>query len=144
MDPYRDPPELRHSILVVGLGGQLVGLDARTGEVRWRNMLPNGGIGPVHIAFRLGVLVVSPEDMMVCRIDYLTGRTLWSRPTSGQGRATILVEPDLIVIAKAGIIDGFDHAGAHLWKKGLRGHGDGPTALAFPGNVAQADPTGSL
>lgn len=140
MDPYRDAPAATEpAILVVGMGGQVVGLDRMSGEIKWRNMLPNGGIGPVHIAFRLDALMVSPDDAVLYRLDYLSGRTLWARPTSGLGRATILVEPGLIVVAKGGHVDGFDHAGNRLWKQPLRGNGCGPSALAFPGNVAQAD-----
>lgn len=72
----------------------------------------------------------------------LTGETLWERPTREAGRATILVEPDLIVVGKGGYLNAYDHRGKPLWFQELRGRGLGRLSLAFPGNIAQADEAG--
>jgi outer membrane protein assembly factor BamB len=146
MEPYRDAPgpaEADRSVLVVGIDGYLVGIDRKTGEQRWENPLVVGGAeGEVFIALRYGALVVSAFDALVMRVDYLTGATLWERPTRDTGRATILVEPDLIVVGKGGYINAYDHNGRPLWFQELRGRGLGRLALAFPGNIAQADEAG--
>lgn len=146
MDAYRDAvvgSEIDRCVIVVGLGGGLVGLDRQTGEVRWKNNLPGGGSHEVFLAFRYGVLVVSAHGDGLFRVDYLTGQTLWSVTTTGSGRATILVEPDLILVGKGGQLDAFDHHGRRVWQQRLPGRGLGPLALALPGNVAQADDSGS-
>jgi outer membrane protein assembly factor BamB len=142
---YREqemPAEADRSILVIAINGRVRGLDRFNGALRWANDLFEGGTGPVHVAFRYGVLVVSAGGKQVFRLDYTTGATLWSAPTRSEGRATIVIEPDLIVIAKGGYIDAFSHAGQHYWQQPLTGLGTGRIALAFPGNVAQADDAG--
>ena len=60
--------------------------------------------------------------------------------TQSEGRATIVIEPDVIVVAKSGYIDAYGHDGRHFWTQPLTGMGVGATALGFPGNVAQAEP----
>lgn len=139
---YREqelPPEADRSILLVGLNGVVVGLDRETGTKRWENQLPGGGTGTVFIAQRYGLLIVSASRERVYRLDYRTGKTVWTKNTSSAGRATIVVESDLIVVAKGGYVDAFDHDGAALWRQPLRGKGLGRVALGFPGNLAQAD-----
>ena len=130
------------SILVLGISGVVVGISRATGEPCWRNTLNGGGGGEVFLAFRHGVLVVSAAGGALFRIDHRNGDTLWRSVTSGSGRATIVVEPDLIVVAKGGYVDGFGHDGKLRWKQPLRGMGMGRMALAFPDNVSQADGAG--
>jgi outer membrane protein assembly factor BamB len=146
MEPYREssgPAEADRSILVVGIDGFLFGIDRASGEQRWENELPGGGHGEVFVALRYGVLAVSAGDDLLFRIDYATGKTLWSVRTRGTGRATILVEPDLIVVGKGGYLNAYDHRGKPLWLQELKGRGLGRLALGFPGNVAQSDDAGS-
>src|SRR5688500_16048249 len=110
MEPYRESPspvEADRSIMVVGIDGHLVGIDRKTGEQRWENPLVVGGEGEVFIALRYGALVVSAFDALLVRVDYLTGETLWERQTRDTGRATILIEPDLIVVGKGGYLNAF-------------------------------------
>lgn len=146
MEPYREQPppvEVDRTILVVGIGGNVLGLDRFTGQVRWENGLPGGGYGEVYIALRFGVLMVSARDNEIYRLDYHTGKTMWQQQTSSRGRATILIEHDHIVVGKGGELDAFDHHGRPLWRQQLEGRGIGSVALAFPGNVAQADDAGT-
>ena len=135
--------EADRSVLVVGVAGKVVGLERYTGQLRWRNDLPGGGMGEVFIAFRYGALIVSAGGDAIFRLDYATGATLWQGRTQSVGRATIVIEPDVIVVAKSGYIDAFGHDGRHFWTQPLSGMGVGATALGFPGNVAQADDAGS-
>ncbi len=138
-----DPPlEADRSILVVGLNGAVVGLDRETGAIRWKNPLVASGGHEVFIAFRFGLLVVSAAGDQLISIDYRNGLTRWASPTQSAGRATILIEHDRVVCAKGGYLDCFDHDGRALWSQPLTGLGLGAIALAFPGNVAQADQRG--
>jgi hypothetical protein len=133
------PLESDRSILVLGVSGACLGLSRATGEVTWRNILSRGGGGEVSVAFRFGVVAVSAAGHALFRLDYRTGDTLWQAETSGGGRATIVVEPELIVVAKGGYVDAFGHDGSRHWRQPLKGIGEGRMALAFPGNVAQPD-----
>jgi outer membrane protein assembly factor BamB len=141
--PYREQEmlaETDRSILVVATNGKVRGLDRASGAIRWSNDLTGGGIGSVFVAFRFGVLAVSAIGAKVFRLDYATGATLWVADTSGGGgRAAIVIEPDLMFVAKAGQVDAFDHDGVRLWSQPLRGLGVSGVALGFSGNLAQAD-----
>ena len=142
---YRDPIDPDRAILVVGINGMVYGLDRVTGATRWSNVLSYGGHGEVFVAWRHDVLVVSADANQVYRLDPLTGDTRWRAPTSGEGRATIVIEPDCIVVGKGSRIDCFDLDGHRLWSRAVSGGGKGHwrAALGFPGNVAQADEPGS-
>jgi outer membrane protein assembly factor BamB len=141
--PYREQEmlaETDRSIPVVATNGKVRGLDRTSGAIRWSNDLTGGGIGSVFVAFRFGVLAVSALGAKVFRLDYATGATLWEAETSGGGgRAAIVIEPDLMFVAKAGQVDAFDHDGIRLWTQPLRGLGLSGVALGFSGNLAQAD-----
>jgi hypothetical protein len=143
--PYREHEmlaETDRSILVVATVGKVRGIDRQSGAIRWSNDLPGGGIGGVYVAFRFGVLAVSALGAKVFRLDYATGATLWEAETSGgAGRATIVIEPDLLFVAKAGQVDAFDHDGVRLWTQSLRGLGLSGIAMGFSGNLAQSDET---
>src|SRR5688572_26763761 len=134
--PYRTDEaiaEANRSILVVALGGEVLGIDSATGDLLWRNRLPGGGDEEVFVASRYGVLVVSSDSSALYRLDYATGATMWQVHTSASGRATIVIEPELIVVAKGGEVDAFDHDGGRRWSNKLAGMGYGRIALAFPG-----------
>ena len=134
--------EADRSLLVVGVAGKVIGLERDTGQLRWRNDLRGGGTGEVFIAFRYGALVVSANGDAVFRLDYTTGRNPVAGADPECRRATIVIEPEVIVLAKSGYLDAFRHDGQKLWTQPLTGM-VGATALGFPGNVAQADDAGS-
>ena len=91
---------------------------------------------------RKSVVVASADtDSIVC-LDYLTGELRWAQRTHSAGRATILIEPEQIVCAKAGYVDCYTPDGQRRWRQPLTGHGVGRVALGYPGNVAQADERG--
>jgi outer membrane protein assembly factor BamB len=132
-------PEADRSILVVGIGGRVIALDRATGTTRWSTRLVPGDDAEVYVALRYGVLAVSAFRARIFVLDYQTGEPRWTAQTSSSGRATIVIEPDLIVCAKGGEIDCWDHEGRHLWTRGVPDETPSRAALAFPGNVAQAD-----
>jgi outer membrane protein assembly factor BamB len=133
------PPEVDRSLLVVGLNGHLLGINRELGAVAWTNKLPGGGHGALFLAMRYGVLVASAHGSSIFRVDYRFGHTLWRAETTSAGRATILIEPDCIVVAKSGYLDCFTHDGEKLWSQPFTGLGVGAVAMGFPGNVVQAD-----
>lgn len=134
------PPD--RSILVVGLAGKVLGLDRDTGAIAWISPLPELTRDEVFIAVGYGVVVASADtDSIVC-LDYLTGELRWAQRTHSAGRATILIEPEQIVCAKAGYVDCYTPDGQRRWRQPLTGHGVGRVALGYPGNVAQADERG--
>jgi outer membrane protein assembly factor BamB len=125
---------------VFALGGRVGGMDRSTGEVRWLKEF--GDSEEVFLVVTDDVVLASSEEPILWCLDYLTGRTLWHAPTTGKGRATIVLDRDQIVVAKAGYVNCFDRTGKHLWSNLLKGYGIGRVALGFPGNVAQADDLG--
>lgn len=136
-------PELDRSTLVVGISGRLFGIDRATGDVRWQYAIPGWVKGEVFLAVRYGLVIASAFSGRIVALDYQSGAERWIAETTASGRASIVVESDLIVCAKGGYVDAFDHAGAKRWSQPLRGAGQGRIALGFPGNVAQADDAGS-
>jgi outer membrane protein assembly factor BamB len=144
---YREAPvlpELDRSVLVVGLNGRVFGLERTSGAVRWVFQLDIGGLGSyeVFLAIRYGVVVASSWGDQIVVLDYQTGALRWAAKTTSPGRATILLETDVVICAKSGYLDCFDHYGQRLWSQPLTGYGGGGTALGFPGNIAQADEPG--
>ena len=132
------PPEVDRSILVVGISGTVLGIDRATGRTVWRTDLPGWRGGAVFLAMRYGLVVVSSESDQLAALDYRTGATRWTARTGAAGRATIVIESDLIVCAKGGWLDAFDHEGRRFWTEEL-GLGAAVMSLGFPGNVVQAD-----
>ena len=140
---YREQDAPAPAVLVVGIHGNLVGIDRATGAILWKNGLEEGGYGTVYIALSQGRVFASAGGKRVFAVDMRTGATLWSAETSGYGRATMLVELDEIYVAKSGYLDCFDRYGNRRWTQKLEGLGTGPVALGVPGNVAQADDKGA-
>jgi outer membrane protein assembly factor BamB len=143
MSEYRDRPEplpSDRSVLVIGLNGWVIGIDRATGQKRWETSIR--GSAEVYLAIGFGVVAASAWGGVLHVLDYLTGRILWERPTKSPGRATIVIEPDQIVCAKAGYVDCYSPDGRLLWQQTLSGKGEGRTSIGYPGNVAQADERG--
>ncbi|MBI5516275.1 MAG: PQQ-binding-like beta-propeller repeat protein [Deltaproteobacteria bacterium] len=129
------------SILVFALQGRVGGMDRSTGEVRWLREFGDGG--EVFLVVTDEVVLASSDAPELWCLDYTTGKALWQSPTTGRGRATIVLDRDQVVVAKGGYVNCFDRTGKHLWSNLLKGYGTGRIALGFPGNVAQADDQGS-
>jgi len=146
VDPYRTQQassEADRSIVVATRAAMVVGIDRATGALRWSTELPERGTGEIFLAMRYGCLVVSGTSERVYRLDYATGELLWTQAVSEIGRATVLIEPDLILVAKSQYVDALDHGGARLWRVVVEGNGDDSRmSLGVWGNVAQADDPG--
>jgi outer membrane protein assembly factor BamB len=132
-----------HPVLVIGIHGQVLGVDAASGEIRWQDGLKGGGYGEVALAISETHVVASALHGKVFCFRYPTGEPLWEASTSAMGRATIVIEGELVFVAKNGEVDCFSLDGRRLWSQPLKGKSVGRIALGFPGNVVQADDRGS-
>lgn len=130
-------------ILIVGIGGQVVGIDATSGRVQWEDGLKGGGYGEVALAATSRYVFASATGAMLFCFNYTTGALLWKTETSAMGRATIVVQDERVYVAKGGEINCFTFDGRRLWSQELPGRGLGSIALGFPGNIVQADDRGS-
>jgi outer membrane protein assembly factor BamB len=130
------------SLLIVALRGRVHAIDRATGQVRWHNELALGAMGPVALAIGYGVIIAAAETGDVYCLDYATGATRWQQHAQARGRATVVVEPDLVACVRAGYVDAFAPDGSVLWRQPLSGAGQGAAAIGFPGNVVQADAIG--
>jgi outer membrane protein assembly factor BamB len=132
-----------HDILILGISGQLVGLDALTGAIRWQDGMKGGGYGEVSLAANDELVFASAQSAKLFCYRYQTGELLWAADTSSSGRATIIVEGRLVFCAKAGEVDAFTFTGERQWTQALKGKGIGRIAMGFPGNLVQADDRGA-
>lgn len=138
---YRESYEENRSVLVLAISGHVVGIDTTTGQERWRNDLKGGGYGVVELEIRAGLVFATAQLAHVYCLDYLTGETRWVADASRQGRGTMLVDGERVIVAKGGVVDCFTLGGQRLWTQELRGLGTGAVAMGLPGNVRQADAT---
>lgn len=140
---HRDNTKEDRSILVVGIGGNVLGLDRATGEERWRVEVDprfDGGTGTIELVVHRGRVIATGSTKDIVFIDYLTGEELARIQTSGgKGRASMLVDGDVLIVGKEGRIDCYTLDGDYRWENGLKGLGYGELALGFPDNVRQAD-----
>jgi outer membrane protein assembly factor BamB len=96
--PYEGALHLAGDLLLVRTRGELLGLDAATGEVRARTAVPlldlrQGGLAG-------GVLVSKVEGPEGCALigwDVAAGRERWSRPVEWSLWAPLSVQGDLVV-----------------------------------------------
>jgi hypothetical protein len=134
---------MAHDLIVAAVGGKVLGIDAMTGQVRWENGMEGGGYGEVGLAIANDRIVVSAARGKVFCLAYPSGAELWTAKTSSMGRATILIEGELVLVAKSGKLDCFDLAtGEERWSQPLPRTGYGSVAIGAPGNVVQADEIG--
>lgn len=139
---YREDGREDRSILVTAFNGTLFGLDPTTGAVRWRHALGHGGT--VELQLHAGRVFASTSQALFC-FEYPSGVLLGQVriPTKYWGRPTMLIEGDRVFLGTSGELSCFDLSGNVLWTQPFQGDGLGAMALAFPGNVRQADDLGS-
>lgn len=139
---YRQDGEVEHAVLVLGLGGQVLGMNVQDGTVLWEHRIEPAG--EVELAFR-GDRVYATAGHFLCAIRYPDGAPLFRVEVPGtyKGRPSMVIEGGRILLATRGEITCFDLDGRQLWHDGLTGRGVGSVSLGFPGNVRQADDAGS-
>lgn len=131
----QSPP---NQVLVIGNGGNVLGLDPMTGNTRWE--VTTKGAGAVELAIEGGV-VIAANDVNVSFIDYSTGHVHAIVPlsTDKMGRPTMVVAGGHLFIGRPGEICCMTLRGQPVWKKDLLGRGLRSISLGFPGNIRQAD-----
>lgn len=131
------------SVVVIGISGKLIGVDAATGETRWENNMKGGGYGAVGLAITDDKIFASAASAMIFCLSYPDGEQLWTADTSASGRSSIVVEGDRVFVSKGGEIDCYTLDGKRVWSQALKGAGVGRTAIGVPHNVVQSDDYGS-
>lgn len=129
------------SLLIIGIKGYAVAVDRTTGAERWRVKLEDSWEGnPVELLVSGGIVYATGKSQDVFWLDYATGRELRRAATTAvSGRATMVLEGDWLIVARAGSVDCFTADGAKLWHNELQGLGHGTISLGFPDNVRQGD-----
>lgn len=135
------PSTENRSLLIIGIRGHAVAVDRNTGEERWRVKLEDSWEGnPVELLVSGDIVYATGSSREVYWIDYSTGHELrHASTTAASGRATMLLDGDSLVVARAGSVDMFSVDGARRWHNELQGLGHGAISLGFPGNVRQGD-----
>lgn len=139
---YRQDAAPDRTLLVTAFNGQLFAVDRATGNVRWQvTDIPGYGIFEVAIEGNV-VIAVSPTSLAF--VDYLTGTKLGVVEIDGEHsrRPTMIVEGGCIYIGRDGELSCYTTQGQRVWHQPFKGRGLGSMALAFPGNVRQADDVG--
>lgn len=138
--PYRSARALPR-VLVVAFNSHVIGVDPTSGLRVWYwTPLPAVSVFAWRVAITGDHVLVAGGDLVAC-LAYDTGKELWRR-TSPVGARTLLVEGDRFFLAGSGDLAAFElETGKLLWHEPFKGHGHGAVALAFPGNVVQADET---
>ena len=129
----------KEEYLIVGLEASIVAIHPETGLEIWRNDMSLGGHSFVALAVSSDLVFASANAKRLFCIDKQTGITRWSQPTSGMGRATLIVNDTSVFVSKGGCIDAFTLDGTHLWGKSLKNLGKKPASLAYGLQVSQAD-----
>jgi outer membrane protein assembly factor BamB len=77
---------MNDKILIIGIGGHAVGVDAATGAELWRTKLKGGDFVTVHDA---GAHVLAGAAGELFCLDTATGQVLWKNKLKGLGTGLI-------------------------------------------------------
>lgn len=139
---YRQDGSEDRSVLVIGLSGNVIGIDPASGAALWEHKLRMGS--EIELVVQGNRVFACSYRTLAC-IDYPSGHLVGQVEidTKHPGRATMLLEGDRLFVATHGELFAFTLDGKQLWKQPLKGKGIGCISLGFPGNVRQADDTGN-
>ena len=125
-------------ILVMTIGGTILGIDPRTGDVSWAHELSAVQAPTALVVTATRIFACNPPRL-VC-LEYPTGAKRWSASVARGSCPTILLVGELLYVSSAlGHLECFTVEGQPLWHTPLKGRGTGGVALGMPGNVMQAD-----
>lgn len=124
-------------LLVAAFSGRVFGIDPASGEIQWEHELESAGNAASVVINEQAIFAATFSNLSMIR--YPTGELVWSVSTSVRGRATLLLEGGLLLVAKGGEIEAFGLDGNPVWRNRFKGKGTGNAVLGVPGNVAQAD-----
>ena len=122
---YREVLE-GESIVVVGAGNAVIGLDRETGGRRWRHDVDLALGGAVHGVRVIDRMVAALAGHWVVALDYRTGALCWKHRLAHPA-LTLLVHRDRWFVAGQGEVTALSEGGEALWHDRLAGLGlDGP------------------
>ena len=135
---YRD--ETPHSYLVTAFNSVVVMLDPATGEERWRVDVA-GTLGlPIRLHAREHDLIaLAASELVVLALN--DGSVLLRIAIPGAtSTGVLLVQNERAFVSASGVLTCIDlDRGVIAWRNDFPGTGYGPSALAMPGVVVQAD-----
>lgn len=121
-------------IMVVPVRGKLVGLHVRTGEMLWWNQLTHQDHGITDLVIDRELVFATTSTQMLFCIEYLTGRTRWTAPTTSPS-AILLVDGPRIFVSHGDDVHCYNIQGYRLWRQKLPGMAMSRTGLGLPGHV---------
>jgi outer membrane protein assembly factor BamB len=133
---YRESPD-GETIVVVGVGKAVIGLDRETGQRLWHQDadVPLGGA--VHAVRVVGELAVALAGHSVMALDYRTGEVRW-KVRLAHPAVTLLVHGDRWFVGSQGEVSALSDAGQLLWHDDFPGMGlQGPAIAIGARGVAQ-------
>jgi len=130
--------ESGREIVVAAMNGTVFGVDVSTGAEAWRHHLGRHSLVRLAVA---GSCVYALGRGTLAFIEIATGRLLGQIATEMKLHATLLVVGERIFIGdNLGDIECYSaRDGRRLWRSQLETVGATDVALAFAGQVAQAD-----
>lgn len=135
------------SLLIVGFGSQLFGVDASTGAVRWEVTLgEQNNLQEVEIAIADGV-VIAANSTAIYFVDYRTGQLYGEAPMAHKDtvRPVMLVDENLLYVTGNGAVSAYTLRGQVVWTQPFEGKKSwgnvANVSLAMPDNIRQADAT---
>ena len=133
------PRQANRVILVLTARGKLVGLSRDSGELIWWNQLTHQDHGITDLAITEDTIFATTSTQMLFCIDYRTGATRWTAPTTS-ARAKILVDGSYVFVVHSDDVNCFNIHGYRLWSQKLPGMGMARLGIGMPGNVRLSDP----
>jgi len=138
---YRAPdPALNRSIFVTAFNSKVFGLNRENGEIVWTHDLGGFTVTAVDLQI-VDQVVLAVTLQKLAFLQYESGRLLRvvELKSRGSGRPTLLLDGGHIYVAVPGEVLCYTPAGERVWLQGFKGQGHGAVAMAFPGNIRQAD-----
>lgn len=136
---YRSSAESNRSLVVVAFRGKLFANERMTGRRVWRTPIDGANNDtPIELAIGENVVVACSLNTLSF-VEYTTGRLLASVQRSENGRPTMLIDGEQLLVAGLGVVTCYTLGGQLLWRDGFAGEGYGTVTMGFPGNVRQAD-----
>ncbi len=134
-------------VLVAAFKGHVVGVDRRSGEIRWKVRAvsadtPDMAADTMEIAVHGDRVFAAGRrsNALVC-IAYPGGEEIGRAELSipGVGRPTMLIDGGQLFVGREGHVECFTLDGQPLWTQLFDGLNGNAVALGFPGNIRQAD-----
>lgn len=127
---YRDREPDTSNLLLVGAGRVVLGLDAATGNERWRTESICGITERVNVVRVEGDLVLAAAAANLVALDRRTGTIHWKVVLEHPVRSVVLT-PDAIYACGQGVVCRVSREGEIVWTNGLSGLGMQGPAIAI-------------